>query len=202
MSTAELHRQHIERDVRLEQRIARMVMEGEVVGWRPAENRVQLALGEDPQSGERVLSPWVRVPSFGNGGGVQMRVTPRVGQKMVLFSPSGRIGPQSVTMFAPFNPDENPANSSQGQEVRLDVGAASLTVRNDIAELKLGDGSVRIEGGKVTISKGGVSVTLDGSEIVTSGKTRLNNGNKAVHRIGDLDSGGDTAVAGATNVFA
>lgn len=160
-----------------------------VIDGRVAEvdgSRVRLELEPAQNGGEPFLSPWVRVQEeAGDGvGGFSSYTQRQVGQPMRLLSPGGVIGPASTAMDVGHT-DDNPSPG---------VGKAKVW--------KHGDASITMSPGKISAAVGGCRIDITATEIVTYGKTRLNDGSKKVHRVDDLDSAGDQAVAGADDVFA
>lgn len=123
--------------------------------------------------------PWVT-----RSGKIREWNPPSVGERVILASISGEPG-QGVVFPGGYSTEfEKPHD--KGDESVVRVGSASILVKDGEIEIKVGDKRVVITGG----------------EIVTHGKTRLNNGNLKIHRVTDMDSGGDAAVGGADEVFA
>lgn len=169
----------------LTSRQARTILDGKVKEVDGNKVRLEI-IEEDPHTGKPFLTPWVRVQEeAGDGlGGYSSYTQRQVGQNMKLLSPSGEIGKNSIAIDSGHN-DENPT-----------PGAGKAKV------MKHGDASIVIVEGKITLAVGDMSIVITSDEIVTYGKTRLNNGSFAIHRIGDKDSSGDRAVGGASGAFA
>ncbi len=169
----------------LKSRLTRTHMTGKVV--EVDNNKVKLELlGADPKTGEKLISPWIRVQEEGGDGlgGYSSYTQAVVGQTMRLLSPSGEIGQESLAI-QDGHTDDNPRPADGLKKV-----------------FKHGDAIITIADGEITFAVGGNKIVINGTEIVTYGKTRLNDGNAKVHRVGDVDSAGDTAVGGASGAFA
>lgn len=169
----------------LNSRLERQLLKGRVAEVKGDKVRLRLR-DADPSNGKEFFSPWVRWQgnAGSEGGGFSMSVRPSVGEPMMLISPSGDIGPASLAMPDSFTDDApNP-----------DAGADMV--------LRRGNTFIEMTAGGITLMVGGIGVKITGDEIVTIGKTRLNNGSKKVHRIGDEDSSKDLATTGADDVYA
>lgn len=166
-------------------RQARTILDGKVA--KVDGNKVRLEISEeDPHTGKSFLSPWIRVQEEGGDGvgGFSSYTERQVGQNMKMLSPNGEIGPNSIAIDTGHN-EENPTPGSGKNKV-----------------LKHGNATITIGGGAITLAVAGQSIVINGNEIVTHGKTRLNDGNKKIHRVDDLDQAGDKAVGGADDVYA
>ena len=124
------------------------------------------------------------------------------GQQVRVISPGGEIGEQSWITPGGYR-DKFPAPSNDGKAVVRTVGEKTrVTERTDHIEHKVGDASINIYEDRIELKVGGKRIVITGDEIVTHGKTRLNNGSRKIHRIGDRDSDGDVAITGADDVYA
>lgn len=168
----------------LRSRQARMVMDGKVVEVKDNMVRLEL-LEEDPHTGKPFLSPWIRVQEEAGDGleGYSSYSQRQIGQNMKLFSPNGELGPNSLAVDSGHN-DENPT-PGQGNKKVFKRGSTMITMATDLIEIKVG----------------GMRLVITPDEIVTYGKTRLNDGNRKVSRLGDVDSQGHAMAQGADEVF-
>lgn len=184
MSDAATIRELQKRLAAAETALAHIVMDGRVAEVRDNMVRLELqpARGDEPA----FLSPWVRAQDeAGDGvGGYSTYTQKQVGQPMRLLSPGGKLGPNSLAIDGGHT-DDNPA-----------PGAGKAKV------MKFGDAQMIIDEGGITIQVGDMRLVITGSEIVTYGRTRLNDGARAIHRKGDRDSANDLATEGASDVFA
>jgi phage baseplate assembly protein V len=146
------------------------------------------------------LTPWLPMTEM---AGLASSWNPlEKGQQVRVISPGGEIGEQSWLTPGGYR-DKFPAPSKDGKAVVRTVGDKTrVTERTDHIEHKVGGASINIYEDRIELKVGGKRIVITGDEIVTHGKTRLNNGNKKIHRIGDRDSDGDVAKTGADEVFA
>lgn len=121
--------------VKLNQKIARMLIQATVVG-RDMQKGVQLDIGEDPDTGKRIITDWHKVQSLG-AGNFKFSVQPSIGEKVSLKSPSGIIGSSSVAEFGTFD-DENKRPSHDPDEPIMTIGNASLSIKDGAISLKVG----------------------------------------------------------------
>lgn len=121
-----------------------------------------------------LLSGWM--PWHDSGGAIKTWTPPSVGQVAVMFSPSGDIA-QGIAFAGQFSND-NPAPHDKAAQYVMEIGSTRIIV----------------EGNKTTIKAD--TILFDG--VVNLG----GEGGQLVHRKGDADSDGDTAVGSATRVYA
>jgi len=135
----------------------------------------------DDEDGE-FLTCWI--PWKERAGVIRTWCPPSVGEQVTVISENGDLT-DAYCDTGTFS-NANPAPHNQGGEFKQVIGSAS----------------VWMTGERIELAVGGTKLVITAPEIVTYGKTRLNDGNKPVHRIGDVDSDGDAAVSGADGVFA
>ena len=160
------------------------MMDGRVADVK--DNMVRLELEPSGDGGKPFLSSWVRVQEEAGDrhGGYSSYTQKQVGQPMRLLSPNGEIGPASLAIDS-GHVDDDP-NPGSGKAKVMKHGDATIVVTTD----------------KIEIAVGASRLVITAGEIVTHGKTRLDNGDRKIHRVADLDSDGDRAVGGAARVFA
>lgn len=125
--------------------------------------------------GKPYFSPWMKTRTVG-AGGVKIDVVRTVGEQVDVVSESGDLTDAVIDMST--YSDENAREN--GGNVPLHI--------------KIGDAVLAMSGAEVRIMAG--KIVLDG-EVHLGGE-----GGKLLHRKGDVDSDGDTAVGSATRVFA
>lgn len=132
-----------------ERRQAGTETKGKVVQVDPAEAKVRLELDKD-EDGEPVLSPWV--PYKQTAGAMKLHSPPSEGQVMVLRSETGDFE-QGVAEAFHWS-DDNPANSTAGDEHKMTFGTATISISEGGAKMHLSVGSGQIEayGGNVYIN--------------------------------------------------
>lgn len=167
----------------LNSRVARTMLTGEVAEVQGDKLRLRLREA-DQATGKEFLSPWVRWQGHAGSekGGFSMTTRPAVGEKMRLFSPSGEIGPGSIA--APDSYSDDAPNPDAGADFMIRRGGTFVS----------------IGAGGVEIKVGGVGIEISG-EVVTVGPTRLDRGNRKIHYVTGLDSGGDAAIDGAAQAY-
>lgn len=131
--------------------------------------------------------PWTEV-----AGANKTWFPPSAGQKGYLISPSGEPG---VGFFLPVAYTEEGVKppSKNGDEYLIERGNTQIHVTDDAITLKVGSSTIVIKGD---------SIKATSATVETDGKTVLDGGTKAVHRVDDKDSDLNTAVEGAPRVFA
>ncbi|CAK7255583.1 MULTISPECIES: phage baseplate assembly protein V [unclassified Shinella] len=127
------------------------------------------------QGGVPYLTPWIRPKTVG-AGNVKLDVVYAIGEQVDVVSESGDLTDARIDfgMYSDDNPRENDTN---------------VPLR-----LKVGDSIMEISGS---------GITLKASKIVLDGEVHLGGeGGQLLHRKGDADSDGDTAVGSASRVYA
>ncbi|MBY6244105.1 hypothetical protein [Methylosinus sp. Sm6] len=90
-------------NVRINRRLALSELEGVVAERDEQKWKVRLSLGEDPATGETILSPWVSTLSGQSGAYRVSPPLPSIGDRMRLISPSGVVGAASYAMPGTFD---------------------------------------------------------------------------------------------------
>ncbi|QLP98510.1 MAG: hypothetical protein HZY79_15565 [Rhodoblastus sp.] len=100
--------------VSLNRRVASGDLPGAVVERDESSWLVRLDLGLDPETGERVLSPWV-APRAQSAGAMKISAPlPPVGTPMRLVSPSGVVGAESYAEYVAYTGEH--ARPKQGAD--------------------------------------------------------------------------------------
>lgn len=192
----------------LERKLDSMFRHGPVHERKKIDARwfVRLKIGGTDE--EPFLSPWVPYSSP-NGGpqGLNVHRVPAKGEQLTMLSPAGDFR-QAVAASLFWSDDHPPPSDDED----------ALTITHPKFRLDLKDGALTIEtNGPLSIAcqtfslKGlngcGISMvdgklTLKADVIETDGETRLDKGNRQVHRVQDHDSRGDLATEGAPRVYA
>ncbi|WP_319413935.1 hypothetical protein [uncultured Cohaesibacter sp.] len=128
----------------------RMVRPVEVTEWDPDKNTVKVSVGDGDDIEARVASL--------SSGALKIRMTPSVGQAMLMICPNGdarqaRVIPGDWT-------GNNASPSSEAGECHITLGSATFTLAD----------------GKIGLSVGGSSLTMTDGNIVTQGDVDLNGG--------------------------
>jgi hypothetical protein len=124
-------------NVRLNRRLALQRIPGRVAERDTAKRTVRLEIGEDPDTGEKILSPPVRVQSVG-AGRFKGFIMPADGEQMYLESPSGVVGADSVATFGAFD-DETPPPDADPDETVLSDGEVKVRIKGDRVRLERGE---------------------------------------------------------------
>lgn len=145
-------------------RVALSRLPGKVLEVKEEKNdwRVRLDLGEDPSTGEKVESPFVRVQPA-SAGALKIKVKPTVGEQMYLNSASGTVGADSVAMWGAFD-DEHPAPDG-GEDVVIERGKTRLSITEEAFEAVQDNVRLRLSGGKALIVVDGAEFEVSGGEI-------------------------------------
>jgi phage baseplate assembly protein gpV len=140
---------------RLNRQVVTQRLSGKVAERDFDKRAVRVDLGEDPETGKKVLSPWVRVQAT-SAGNHKAFVLPSIGEQMYLESEGGRVGANSVARFGTHD-DENQHPGSDENEFVHQSGNASLKIKDGRVVIEVGasritltEGEVKIEGAKLT----------------------------------------------------
>ncbi len=156
-----------------ERRLRNMVRYGKVAEVDAAKGLVKIT-DDGGGEGQSLTTDWI--PWAETGGGIKTWRPPTVGQRVVMFSPSGNLH-DAISFNAAFS-NENAQPSDKGDEIKETIGASSFTMRGD-------------------------KIVFESPHIVLKGNVDLGDeGGPLIHRKGDVDSDGDAAVGSATKVRA
>jgi phage baseplate assembly protein gpV len=158
---AELRRARRE-DARLNRRIAMLEISGPVAQRDPKTGKVRLTLGQDPDGGTDVLSPWVRVQSS-SAGAFKSFVLPSIGEQMVLHSASGTIGAESIARFGGFTGDVPGPEQEADENVIASNGTTRLSMK--AGELRIANGDTTHVFTAAGLAQKGGRITHDGKSI-------------------------------------
>ncbi|GAA4178270.1 phage baseplate assembly protein V [Shinella granuli] len=162
-----------ERIQELERRSANRRRTGTVAEGPDDKGRYRVELSR--QGGVPYLTPWIKAKTIG-AGNVKLDVVHAVGEQVDVVSDAGDLTSAVVdfSTYSEANARENDAN---------------VPLR-----LKCGDSTLEFSGG---------GITMKAAKIVLDGELHLGGeGGQLVHRKGDADSDGDTAVGAASRVYA
>lgn len=126
------------------------------------------------QDGKLYLSPWMPWKEVASGG-IKSHIPPTVGEQVDVVSESGDLTDAVIDMSTPSSSNPRPHD---GPEAVITKGDSRVTIS---------DGAVHIKAGKIVLE----------GEVHLGGE-----GGQLVHRKGDVDSDGDTAVGSASRVYA
>ncbi len=159
----------------IERRARNRKRTGTIAEVGSGENAGKYRVQLSEQGGKPFLSPWMKARTVG-AGGVKIDVVRTVGEQVDVISESGDLTDASIDLST--YSDVNARANGENVPLHIKIGDAVLAMSGD---------EVRILAGKII---------LDG-EVHLGGE-----GGQLLHRKGDVDSGGDTAVGSATRVFA
>ena len=142
--------------VRLNRKISLGRLPGTVVERDAAKRMVRLDLGADPDTGEVVKSPWVRVGSTQTGAFKSFSL-PSIGQQMYLDSASGVIGADSVATAGTFTDGNAHPTQAADEAVLLEHGDVRIAMKQGVLSMKSAGSSFELKatgpaftGGKIT----------------------------------------------------
>lgn len=162
-----------ERIQELERRAANRKRTGTIAEGPDEKGRYRVKLSE--QGGVPYLTPWIKAKTIG-AGNVKLDVVHAVGEQVDVVSDAGDLTSATVD-FSTYS-DANARENADNVPLRL----------------KCGNSTLEFSGG---------GITLKASKIVLDGTVHLGGeGGQLLHRKGDLDSDGDTAVGSASRVYA
>ena len=159
----------------LERRLANKKRTGLIAEVDAEKGLARVRLSTDPQTGQPYLSPWIPWKEVSMGQ-IKTHFPPSVGEQVEVVSETGDLTDALIETSIPSNQNARPHD--KGGEAMIKNGSTTILIT---------DGEVRITAGK----------------IVLEGATHLGgDGGQLVHRKGDADSDGDTAVGSASKVYA
>lgn len=157
----------------LERRAANRRRTGTIAEGPDEKGRYRVELSR--QGGVPYLTPWIKARTIG-AGGVKVDIVHTVGEQVAVVSENGDLT-DALVDFSTYSND-NPRENAEDVPLRL----------------KAGDSIIEISGS---------GITLKASKIVLDGEVHLGGeGGQLLHRKGDADSAGDTAVGSASRVYA
>lgn len=162
MSALASELRHIRKElVRLNRKAALARLPGKVdeVRQQNGDWQVRLDLGEDPATGRKTLSPWVRVQP-GSAGDMKIKVKPTKGEQMYLMNASGVVGADSMAIWGAFD-DEHKAPDGD-HDLVIERGKARFTIK---------DGRLAFEAEEATITVGDNILHMTSERIETVGRT-------------------------------
>ncbi len=170
--------------VKVNARIARMRMSGVVAERDTSKWRIRLNLGEDPETGKKILSPWIKPQAVSSGALKISPSLPEVGDKGYVVSVSGIIGADSIFEPAAFD-DETKRPDQEADETVIEKGNARIAIKD----------------GSISLSIGGKGFTLNAEGLAMSTVFRAKGGSKPATFKGGVDSNGDVNMDGNDNVL-
>lgn len=185
----------------LQRRVSAMMQPGPVAAVDRAGHRVRLRIGGDDD--RPLLSPWI--PYGQIAGALKVHTPPTIGQQMHIFSPSGdpRLGVAMPLGWSNAEPapdtGDHPVVTFGPSRVELDAEGLKITIGGLAVTLTAEAFRVTLGGSEFTVTTD--QILAKAQEVVTDGKTKLNNGTRAVVFKGSVDTGGDTNNQGENEVL-
>lgn len=140
MGEVDLELRRIRRQIaRLDRRLAAVRIKGRVTHVDDAKRKLRMSIGRTAE-GKQVLSPWVSWAEPRSGSFSSDHVPVKVGDPMVLDSPSGVIGVSSVAHRDGYSGDHR-SPSTDGDAVVEKTGSLTITKKDGL--LMIDVGSVR-----------------------------------------------------------
>lgn len=186
MSAVASELRHLRREVARVNRklaLARVPIKVTEVREKDDDWQVRGELGEDPKTGEKVLTPWVRVQPASSGK-LKIKTKPNEGQQMYLLSTSGVVGADSLAIWGAFDQDHPPP---KGQDDLIIERGKTRIALNDKTLTSTAPEEVATLSGN---SKHQVTPQKIGSKarkVYTDGKTHL--GSEHAGKVIDLTDG-------------
>ena len=189
-------------NVRLHRRLALSELEGTVAERDDKTWRVRLEIGRDPETDEKVLSPWIKPQSGSNGAFKVSPPLPSIGERMKMVSPSGEVGAASYASWGTFDDEQKKPDQDKDESV-ITFGKTRMSTRDDKFEISTAGGKAKLsfDGEKITKEVGGKGYVLDGEELRMTQKFRAKGGSRPAVYKGSLDTGGDTNNQGNDDVL-
>ena len=188
--------------VRANRRLALSELEGTVAERDTEKWLVRLEIGRDPETDEKVLSPWLK-PQSGSAGAFKVSpALPSVGEKMKMVSPSGEVGAASYAAWGTFD-DEQKRPDQEADESVISFGKTRISTKDDKFAISTANGAAKLsfDGETITKTVGGKGYVLDASELRMTQKFRAKDGSRPAVFKGSTDSGGDINNQGADSIL-
>ncbi|HRY03653.1 MAG TPA: hypothetical protein P5256_11020 [Beijerinckiaceae bacterium] len=188
--------------VRANRRLALSELEGTVAERDTEKWLVRLEIGRDPETDEKVLSPWLK-PQSGSAGAFKVSpALPSVGEKMKMVSPSGEVGAASYAAWGVFD-DEQKRPDQEADESVIAFGKTRISTKDDKFAISTANGAAMLsfDGETITKTVGGKGYVLDASELRMTQKFRAKDGSRPAVFKGSTDSGGDINNQGADSIL-
>ena len=188
--------------VRANRRLALSELEGTVAERDTEKWLVRLEIGRDPETDEKVLSPWLK-PQSGSAGAFKVSpALPSVGEKMKMVSPSGEVGAASYAAWGTFD-DEQKRPDQEPDESVIAFGKTRISTKDDKFAISTANGAAKLsfDGETITKTVGGKGYVLDASELRMTQKFRAKDGSRPAVFKGSSDSGGDINNQGADSIL-
>lgn len=148
----------------LERRVFGMMRHGIVAQVDTGEGLVRLKLGESTAGGD-LLGPWV--PYAQHAGAIKAHIPPSVGQQMTVFAPTGDLR-QAVALPMTWS-EKNESPSKAGDENVVTYGNVTITMKDDLLQMRVGNSSLKITGSEVKIDSNGSSIVVNGDGVKVAG---------------------------------
>jgi phage baseplate assembly protein V len=148
---------------RLEVRTAHAMLPGRTSQLDPAKGLLKVKY-QHPGGVEE--TPWIRFAT--PAGQSKDWSLPSLGEDVIVYSPSGELGEHSVVMHGGFGknfpPNHDKADERRiqvkdktwinfkDQEILVTVDQATITMKPDSIELKIGSSSIKIVDGEITLT--------------------------------------------------
>ncbi|MFT4099038.1 MAG: hypothetical protein QM651_18100 [Rhodoblastus sp.] len=189
-------------NVRLHRRLALSELEGTVAERDPRTWRVRLEIGVDPETGEKVLSPWLKPQSGSNGAFKVSPALPSVGERMKMVSPSGEVGAASYASWGTFDDDQKRPDQDADESV-MTFGKTRISTRDDKFAISTADGKAKLtfDGATIAHEVDGKGYVLDAEALRMTQKFVAKGGSRPAVFKGSVDSGGDTNIEGNDDVL-
>lgn len=149
----------------LERRIAGVMRHGVVAEVDPEKQRVRLDFGPSHGGEGKFLSPWVPYAQF--SGALKVHTPPTVGQQLTAMSPTGDF--RQAVAIPLTHSDQNPSPSGAGDQNVVTYGNVTMTVADDLVEVRVGGALLKITSAEITVSTSGSSIVLNGDGVTVAG---------------------------------
>lgn len=187
-------------NVRLNRKLVLQRIGGPVAERDAKKRKVRLELGQDPETGEKILGPWTRVQST-SAGAFKGFVLPSIGEQMYLSSASGVVGPDSVAEFGTFTDSNKHPEQDADEAVIFENGKARLSATKDTVTLKVDGASLTVTKDKVSLKVGDQGFDLTAEALQMLGLFKAKGGSRPATWKGGSDSRGGIATDGNDQVL-
>lgn len=164
---------------------------------------VRVAIGDEDDEEGHLLTGWLPMGG-GRAGGDSDWHPLEENERVAVLSESGEIQNGIVIPAGFYNEDNPAAGNKAGLWRKKFKNGAVMEYDRDTGGMLFdatASGTMTIKAGGCLIVLDNGVITIKAGEIVTDGVTRLNKGTRGVVFRGSKDSGGDTNIEGASDVY-
>jgi phage baseplate assembly protein V len=165
--------------------------------------KVRVLIGEEDDPEGHLVTGWLPMAGARAGGDSEWHPL-ETGERVMVLSESGEVQNGMVMPAGLYCADNPPPGDKAGLWRKRFKNGAEISYDRDSGAMQLdatSTGTLTLKAGGCLIVLADGVITIKAREIVTDGRTRLNKGTRGVVFRGSRDSGGDSNIEGASDVY-